>query len=104
MLIFFTTFVLLMSLNTSIPNNLLKKKLVTLLFITFSVASFATLGDGGKKNAQVGQSKNLLATHASSFNFKSFSLKSGYNYRGNSLFNVKNDEKFIMLNTVITYQ
>lgn len=81
--------------------QLLKRKLVTALLVTASIASFATLGDGGKKSAT---SKSLLSTKTATHNFKSFSLKSGYNYRGSQPFSLPQDQKFIMLNTVVTYQ
>jgi hypothetical protein len=82
-------------------SKLLKRKLATAVLITASVASFATLGDGGRKKTT---SSKSLFTHSYNHNFKTFSLKSGYNYRGNTFFNTPAEEKFIMLNTVVTYQ
>ena len=80
---------------------LLKKKLVTVLLITASVASFATLGDGGKKSAKP---KGLLTNPVGNYNYKTFSLKSGYQYRGSQPFSMQQQKNFIMLNTVVTYQ
>src|SRR5688500_10895292 len=92
-----------MNLNASISKCLIKRKLVTALFITMSVGAFATLGDGKQKGGGGTQSKALLS-RPSHYNYKTFSLKSGYNYRGSMLFQTAKEEKFIMLNTVITYQ
>src|SRR5688500_15300633 len=77
------------------------KKIVTLLFIIMSFAAFATLGDGGKKSHQ----RTLLSSKSYTYDFKTFTLKSGYNYRGNTVVsNSTTNNKYIMLNTVITYQ
>jgi hypothetical protein len=87
-------------------SDILKKKIATAALITVSIAAFATLGDGGKKNvAAFNHQKNLLTNKPSISSFKTFSLKSGYNYRGNNVLDMANDKsKYIMLNTVITYQ
>ncbi len=87
-------------------SDILKRKIATAALITVSIASFATLGDGGKKNIPAfNHQKNLLTAKSYPNNFKSFSLKSGYNYRGNNFLDMANDKsKYIMLNTVITYQ
>jgi hypothetical protein len=65
------------------------------VLITASVASFATLGDGGKKDGKLNSSR---------LNSKTFSLRSNYNYRGNTPFSNSKPSKFIVLNTVVTYQ
>lgn len=80
-----------------------KKNVVTAMCIAASIAAFATLGDGKlKKNPA--QSHSLLAFRPN-YNSKSFSLKSTYNYRGNKVFSLtKQEDKYVMLNTVITYQ
>ena len=86
-----------------ISKHQLKCKLATILLVTASIASFAALGDGGKKKG--GLSKSLLTTQSSyNYNLKNFTLKSGYNYSGNSFFHHPREEKYIMLNTVVTYQ
>jgi hypothetical protein len=101
MLIFFHIFAPEMKITSSILKLLCKRKLATAVLIMASLASFATLGDGGKKGNNT--SGNYFLTHKPA-NLKSFSLKSGYNYRGNMLFNTNKEEKFIILNTVVTYQ
>jgi hypothetical protein len=82
--------------------NLLKK-LVTVILITASVAAFATLGPGGSKKSSI-KNRSLL-THKPAYNYKNFSLKTGYNYRGSTVFSkTKGENKYIMLNTMVTYQ
>jgi hypothetical protein len=90
-----------MKTNLSIK-RFIKRKLATVILITVSVASFATLGDGGKKSF-TSSTANLLSSKPT-YSYKSFSLKSGYNYRGNNILSNPNSNKFIMLNTVVTYQ
>ncbi len=86
--------------TTSTP--VFKHKLITLLFVGVSFAAFATLGDGGKRNSV--RTRSMLSTPSVPVNFKTFSLKSGYNYRGNMLFKTENTSHFVLLNTVMTYQ
>lgn len=71
------------------------------MLVTASVACFATLGDGGKKSAKP---KGLLTHNSGHYNYKTFSLKSGYNYRGSTPFTLEQPKTYIMLNTVVTYQ
>jgi hypothetical protein len=73
---------------------LIKRKLATAVLITASVAAFATLGDGGKKNRS--------GLSADKFGSRSISLRSAYNFKANNLF--AQQPKYIMLNTVVTYQ
>jgi hypothetical protein len=92
-----------MSRISHIIKPVLKRKLVTTLFIGVSLAAFATLGEGGKKSVSA-RGKNFLSARSGVYNYKSFSLKSGYNYRGNAFLNTESKEKVVMLNTVMTYQ
>lgn len=91
-----------MKLSTKIK-CLLKKKIATAVLITASVAAFATIGDGGSKS---GSKKGQKSTYSSKFSYsaKNFSLRSGYNYKGNTILNNQNTQKFIVLNTSVTYQ
>jgi len=98
MLIFNTIFVPRMNFTATIIKRLLKRKIATAVLISASLAAFATLGDGGKK----GQKNSMISSLPLSS--KTFSLRSGYNYKSNSLFNLAPEKKFIMLNTVATYQ
>jgi hypothetical protein len=85
-----------MKLTATKIKCLLKRKLATAVFITASVAAFATLGDdGGKKGAKISNPD---------FTARTFSLKTPYNFKNNNLFSATRPQKFIMLNTVVTYQ
>jgi spermidine/putrescine-binding protein len=86
-----------MKITATISKQLLKRKLVTALFIGASIAAFAALGDGGKKN-------HASLPSTTTFSSRNFSLRSGYNYRSNNLFNKPNTQSFILLNTVVTIQ
>lgn len=97
------TFAPLMKPTSIIKSSFFKKKAVTVLLISASLAAFATLGDGGKKNNNNHHS-SLLSVRSDVSNYKNFSLRSGYNFRGATLLNEPKPEKFIMLNTTITVQ
>lgn len=85
-----------MNLTAIKIKRLIKRKIATAVLVTASVAAFATLGDdGGKKG---------IKTASSESNVKTFSLRTPYNYKSNSLFSFPKSQKFIMLNTVVTYQ
>lgn len=86
-----------MNLTATIIKSLFKRKLATALFLSISIAAFATLGDGGKKGGLKNETVNK-------FSSKTFTLRSGYNYRGNNVLSYPSSSRFIMLNTVITYQ
>ena len=101
MLKLITIFAPAMKTNISIK-RFIKRKLATAVLITVSVAAFATLGDGSKKGFNP-STANLLSSKPA-YSYKTFSLKSGYNYRGNNILSNANSNKFIMLNTVVTYQ
>ncbi len=68
-----------------------------------AVASFATLGDGKIKSVKEGPKKSLLS-NKSTITPGTFSLKSGYTYRGNQVINPNSEPKSIRLNTVVTLQ
>ena len=85
-----------MKLTATKIKRLIKRKIATAVLVTASVAAFATLGDdGGKKGARISNSESAVG---------SFSLRTPYNYKSNNLFNLSKPQKFIMLNTVVTYQ
>jgi hypothetical protein len=85
-----------MKLTATKIKRLIKRKLATAVLVTASVAAFATLGDdGGKKGTK---------SAISDLNSRTFSLRTPYNYKSNNLFSTSTPQKFIMLNTVITYQ
>jgi len=85
-----------MSLTATKIKRLIKRKIATAVLATASVAAFATLGDdGGKNGAKITNSRTSINT---------FSLRTPYNYRSNNLFTSTKSQKYIMLNTVVTYQ
>jgi hypothetical protein len=87
-----------MSLTSTIYKRLLKRKIATVVLISASLAAFATLGDGGRK-------EHSGTSSAMSFSSRNFSLRSGYNYKSNNILNnAAGTGKFIMLNTTITFQ
>jgi len=77
-------------------NRLIKRKVATAVLVTASLAAFATLGDGGRKGTRF--------SNSSSATYNSISLRTHYNYKSNSLFAPTEPQRFIMLNTVVTYQ
>ena len=84
-----------MKLTATKIKRLIKRKVATAVLVTASVAAFATLGDDSGKKGK---------TPSTEFNPKTFSLRTPYNYKSNSLFNTPQPQKFIMLNTVVRYQ
>jgi hypothetical protein len=81
-------------------SKLVGRQLAIFLFVAISAAgAFATLGDGGKKNSS-STPKALLSGRT--FTPGYFSLKSGYDYRGNSV--ITSDKRYFTLNTVVTLQ
>lgn len=93
-----------MNLTSFIKRNLSKRRLVTAVFISASVASFATLGEGSFRKTP-SPKQSLLAFKPNYSQLKTFTLKSTYNYRGNTVFSMdKTEEKYVMMNTYVTYQ
>lgn len=82
--------------------RIVSRKLVAVLLIAASaVTSFATLGDGNKKSTL--PKTSLLSSKTSKPG--SFSLRSGYAYRGNNVLNTTQPAKrYISINTNVTYQ
>jgi hypothetical protein len=78
-------------------NRLIKRKIATAVLVTASVAAFATLGDGGGK-------KGSRFNNSVDNTYNGFSLRTRYNYKSNNLFSPTKEQKYITLNTVITYQ
>ncbi len=79
------------------------RKLVTLVLVTASVAAFATMDYGGGKRLVA--HKQSLLTYTPTYNYKSFSLKSSYNYRGKTIFNqAVSAGRYLQTNNVVTYE
>ena len=77
-----------------------RKLAVVVLIAISAAASFATLGDGKKKSTS--HKSSLLSSKT--MKPGSFSLKSGYTYRGNQVINSQPQNRFISLNITVTYQ
>ena len=89
--------------NYSILLKLLSRKLAVIALITGStIAAFATLGDGNKKATPNSKpAKSILSNKSISSN--NFSLRSGYEFRGNQVINTRH-QKFVNLHTTLTYR
>lgn len=80
---------------------MLRKKLAVVVLIALSTAgAFATLGDGKIRSDKP---KASLLSNKTAISKSSFSLRSGYNYRGSEIINTKSP-KYINLNSPVTYQ
>ncbi len=78
------------------------RKAVVLVLIAVSAAgAFATLGDGKSKSTLP---RTSLLSSKTALKPGSFSLRSGYTYRGNKVINNATDKRYINLNTVVTLQ
>jgi hypothetical protein len=91
-----------MNPSATIIKRLLKRKLATAVLVTVSFGAFAIVGDpGGKKASKSTYSPSKPVSYTS----KGFSLRSGYNYKGNNFFSgTVKKQSYIMVNTVVTYQ
>jgi len=72
-----------------------------MLLLIISAGAFASLGDGKAKSGIPGKS---LLSNKTSMKQGSFSLRSGYTYRGNQVINNNGVKRFIRLNTIVTLQ
>jgi hypothetical protein len=81
--------------------RILSRNLAVILFLVISAVAYATLGDGKSKS---GLPKSSLLSNRTSIKPGSFSLKSGYSYRGNQVINTNSEKRYIRLNTVVTIQ
>ena len=85
--------------------NIAAKKLAVLLLIAgTAVASSAALGDGNKTTTNPGFPKKSTLLSGRTVSSGTFSLKSGYTYRGNRVFTASATNQYINLNTVVTLQ
>ena len=77
-----------------------RKLSVFILLAVSAIGAFATLGDGKVKKDL--PKKSLLSSKTLKPGF--FSLKSGYNFRGNQIITNEVETKYIRLNTTVTMQ
>lgn len=88
---------------SSFITPLVRRKLATLVLLSASVAAFATLGEGNKTELPR-SNKNLLTARSATVNYKNFSLRSGYSYRGSQVLNNKPSANYIILNSTVTVE
>ena len=81
--------------------RIVSRNLAVIFLLVISAVAYATLGDGKSKS---GVPKSSLLSNKTSLKPGSFSLRSGYTYRGNQVINVNGEKKYIKLNTVVTVQ
>ena len=82
--------------------RIISRKLAVIVLLAVSAAgAFATLGDGKSKS---GLPHSSLLSNKMAIKPGSFSLRSGYSYRGNQVINTQSQKKYINLNTVVTLQ
>lgn len=84
-----------------IIRRIVGRKLAVILLLVVSAAAYATLGDGKAKSTLP---RSSLLSNKTSLKPGSFSLRSGYSYRGNQVINNNSEKKYIRLNTVVTVQ
>lgn len=91
-----------MTTKTNILFQITRRKVAALFLLSFfTVGAFATLGDGSSKKSKTA---SILSDRTVTIKHGGFSLKSGYNYRGNNVINPVKQDVYINLNTVATYQ
>ena len=93
-----------MKTNSSISLRAASRKLgLSLLLAAVAVVAFATLGDG--KSNKDKPRKLLLSNKSSSNKPGSFSLQTGYTFRGSQVISSEGTTRYINLNApVVTYQ
>jgi hypothetical protein len=81
--------------------RIVSRKFAVILLLVISAGAYATLGDGKAKSGIPGSS---LLSNKITLRPGSFSLRSGYTYRGNQVITNKGEIRYIQLNTVVTLQ
>jgi hypothetical protein len=74
---------------------------IAFLLAASTVGAFATLGTPGR--SKKGKTSTTLLSNKTSTYSGTFSLQSGYNFRGSQVINTK-ENRYINLNTVVAYQ
>ncbi len=82
-------------------NSVAKKLVATVFIVAMAVASFGALGDGNS-NPVIPKKSRLLS--GKTYTQGSFSLRSGYTYRGSQVLAPQSNKQYINLNTVVTLQ
>jgi len=90
-----------MSINQSTILRIARRVTVGFMLAAYTLSAFAILGDKGKNTRS---RASLLSNNNISVMPGSFSLRSGYNFRGSQIINTTKSGEYINLNTVLTYQ
>ncbi len=90
-----------MSINQSSILKALRRIATVSLLAVYAFSAFAVLGDGKGRDPK---NHSLLSNYGITVVPGSFSLKSGYTYRGSQVINYDKPNRYINLNTVLTYQ
>ncbi len=81
--------------------RIIGRNLAIIILVTVTaIGAFATLGDGKHSSTR---SRDSLLSSKSTSNKGSFSLKSGYNFRGSQVIR-NNSDNYVSTKTVISYQ
>ena len=79
-----------------------RKLAVIVLMLATTAGAFATLGEGYRSEGPKNKNSYLVSTPVTKHG--SFSLRSGYNYRGSRIFSNNSVKTQIRLNTTVTVQ
>jgi hypothetical protein len=81
--------------------SVLRRKLAVMLLVAISaIGAYAALGDG---RAKPGNPRKSLLSDRPVSSPGTFSLRSGYSYRGNQVINT-NNKRYMTVNTTVTIQ
>lgn len=80
--------------------NQSKRWIAVLALSLFAVGAFATLGDGNKRSSHPGNGLGLLSSR--SIKPGSFTLRSGYDFRGSNV--ISTEKKYFSITTMVNVQ
>lgn len=72
--------------------------------LLLAMAAFATLGEGNRKPGRNDKPRQASILSARTAPTGQFSLRSGYDFRGNRILNTTEQQRVVNLNTVVTLQ
>ncbi|HRO69953.1 MAG TPA: hypothetical protein PK951_06215 [Chitinophagaceae bacterium] len=84
----------------SISKRSIRRLIILALLASSTVGTFAMLGTPGK--GRKGTTKSLLSSKKTTYT-GSFSLRSGYDFRGSQVINTQ-QSKYLNVNTMVSYQ
>jgi hypothetical protein len=87
--------------TTILTSNNAKYALICLFGLLIGFGAYATIGVGKKKSAV---SSSAILSSRKAIKPGTFSLKSGYNFRGNTILNQNPEQITVKLNTTVSVQ